>query len=370
MLRRFSTTVLLLICLLQGAIIGYWGSEMLVNQFVTHQETSHTPRESVNVVAASRGNFTGNITTYGKVKCENHATLKVPNLGSHKVQVSAINFKAGDFVKKGMVLVTFYCEELDHKILALLKDWEHNQKYLQRVMRASSNVSENEKEEARIKTEKSQEEYFALFSFYNSLNIKAPFSGYIGIPNIVEGEQAVSDKYVANIVSKGDLIVEFYIDPEQSVHVKTGDNIVVSTIDTKDHCTGTIIGMNPYIDENNSKIKVVAKLIEDKEKYDKFKHNLNVRIYIDKVTIENVFILPCSTIVNKDGSSRTGNDTFVAKVERNYHGYEAKLVSVNLIDTKGDICAVVGGIEEGDYIVCEGVIKQDGIPVYVKEIID
>ena len=365
MFRRFSTTILLLICMVQSCVIIYFGSGLLINTLLVPQDNYNNQyREAVNVVVANRENFTGSIITYGKIKSISTA-LKIPNLGHHKVMVEDVHFTAGDFVHKGMPLVTLNCEELKHKLNALQKDCEQNEKYLQRILKTPTNISDYEQEAAKIKLDKSVSEYLALKSFVQSLNIHAPFSGYIGIPEIVVGEQAVSDKHITNIVSqgKGSLIVEFYIDPEESVHVKTGDNVVISTIDISFHNTATVIGINPYIDENNSKVKVVAKLLDENNEI--FKHNLNVKIYIDKNTIHNVFILPTNTIIEEGGL------TYIAKVERGYNGYETRIIGVTLIDKKGKICAITSEIlNVGDYVVYEGVIKRDGVGVYVKEIID
>ena len=364
MFRRFSTTILLILCLIQSGIIIYFGSELLINKLIVTQDNyGNQYRESVNVVVANRNNFTGNIVTYGKIKSEHNVVLKIPSFGNHKVIIQKIHFNAGDFLQKDMPLITFSCEELMYKLTALQKDCEHNERYLKRILRTPTNVSEYEREDAKIKAEKSESEYLALKSFINSLNIKAPFSGYIGIPNVVEGEQAIPDKHVANIVGKGNLTVEFYIDPEQAIHIKTGDNIVISTIDISNHTSGIIIGVNPYIDENNSKVKVVAKLSEENTSI--FKHNLNVKIYIDKNTIKGVFIVPTNTIIEEGGTS------YIARIERGYNGYETRIIGIHIIDKRGEICAIESdAMNEGDYLVYEGAIKRDGVPVYVKEIID
>ena len=367
MIRYFSTTVLLFLVFIQSCIIIYFGSEILVNKFILPQENyDNQQRESVNVIVANRSSFTGCISTYGRVRSKRNCSIILPNLGNHEVIVYKIHFKPGEYVLKDQQLVTLYCEELEYKLKAAKTDCERSNEKLAKLLRTPVHVSNYEQKAAELDVAKAESEYLALKSFMNALNIKAPFEGYIGITDIVQGSRVVRDKHITDIISSEDLIVEFHIEPEQVVHVATGHHVVVSTLDSSHHSTGQIIGVNPYIDESTSKIKVIAKLLEEPLEDDGkviFKHNLNVKILIDKTTIQNVYVVPVNVIVKE------GNKTYVAKIERGYNGYETKMVAVDIVDTKLDTCCIVGAIEDGDFIVCEG-SKSDGGRVYVREILD
>ena len=66
-----------------------------------------------------------------------------------------------------------------------------------------------------------------------------------------------------------------------------------------------------------------------------------------------------------------GAKQMVYKVEKAYNGHCARLVEIKVIDTKGDLCAVESqSLNDGDYIISEGMVRRDGVQVYIKEILD
>ena len=336
--------------------------------------------EEVTVISLVQGEFVGVAKAYGIVRKAQHVDIRVPNVGGHAVIVEDILFKAGDFIKKGMPLIKFSCEELKHKLDGYDNERKRSSQFYQRVSRTPDNVSDYEIKEAELKFKKAESEYLSLKSFIESLDINAPFDGYMSICDLVIGEKVKSDKHVASIVGVGqdNSDVEFYIDPENRHHIQNNDTIVVSTTNLENHSTANIVGINPFIDPNNGKIKVVAKLTDSKisetnykgEKNNqdsgKFYHNLNVDIFISKKKEKLVYVLPKKSVI-KDGIS-----SFVIMAVRGYNGYETKVISVDVIDVKNEICAIRSdGLKEGDYIICEGFgVKKSGIPVHIREVLN
>ena len=358
--------LLFIVCVLQTGFIVSYGSDIISNKMLYQRNVMYdnAQKDSVNVVIASKSRFVGTISTYGKVKSRNYVVLKVPNFASYRVQVEDILFESGTYVNKDDILVKFRCDELMHKLQSALQDRQQHYNHWKRIEKAKSSVSESEYNKALTAYEKSKADYEALKASFATLIIKAPFDGVVGLPNIVKGEYPQADKVICSIVDQDLLAVEFYIDVSYADSIYKGMPVLVEALDGEQFIEAIVDGISPYIDENTSKIKVVAN-IRGAVGSSTFKHNMSVMVSINKTPLDNVFVLPRNAVVED------GNVYYVCKAERKGSAFESKSVRVYLIDSKGDSCAVDSDfIKDGDYVVIEGIVRRDSVPLSINRIFD
>lgn len=318
-------------------------------------------KDRVNVTVINKTKFTGNITTYGKIKAINTTMIKTPPFSGYKVYVGQINFVPGEIVKRGDVLVTLFSTELRYKQFIAQKDMEQHKEFFRKTQEAKDSISAHELYKSKINYEKAEAEYNLLKTTSSALIIKAPFDGKVGHCSLTTGEMLNTEKNIVQIVSHKNLNVEFFVDISNMENIKKNKIISIETWDNNIYAEAKIVGIEPYIDEHTNKVKVTADLLYTTPD---FKHNLNVNVYIDKSPIENVFIIPKSSVID-DGSS-----SYLCKVVRQGPYTETRIIKIYVLDHKGENYAIIGdGIENGDYIVVEGLVKRDNMPVIIQSII-
>ncbi|AOP70387.1 Cobalt-zinc-cadmium resistance protein CzcB [bacterium AB1] len=353
---------LFLLCISQTSYIIYKNDDL--QNLIKLKEESRVESSTQHVVSTMvvmRLRFTGVFTTYGKIKALNHTMIKLPsNLGHYKAYVEKIFFQAGQQVKKGELLLTIACDEIIHKKNAIHKEFLQHVQYLKRLTNLKNNVAEHEVEKATLNAEKFKYEYQQSVAACEKLNIQAPFDGTIGHSNIVVGEAVSNEKNVAMLVNSKNLIVEFYVPSEQIENISTGASVIVESSDGDVFSEACITGIDPYLDDIVGKTKVIASL---KFAPKSFKHNSNVNVSIDKKSVFGVYVVPKTAVIDDV------NNFYVCKAEKRNGEYYTKLCRVQIIDSKGDSYAILSeGIKDGEKIIIEGVLKNDNVPVVLKDI--
>lgn len=251
MIKRFIIAIILLV-IVCGGIVGFniFRANAIKQYFATMQQ----PAAVVSTVTVKPMTWQPGIDAIGTVNARQGVDVAVETSGT----VTEINFDANQKVEKGDLLVQLD-DEVERADLAsaqsALKLAQDNLKRIrqlaQRGVSATSNLdtAQSEATQAQSTVEK-------LKAVLDQKQLKAPFSGVIGIPKIDLGQYLTAGTAVATLQHLETMRVDFTVPEQEFSNLKLGQTIKVGLNEGDLRFTGEIIGINPKIDPSSRLVTV------------------------------------------------------------------------------------------------------------------
>lgn len=297
---------------------------------------------AVNVMVVEGKSFKDNLSLSGSIEANEQVEIRSEVSGI----VESINFQEGSSVSKGQVLLKINDVELRAQ-LAQAKTKE-------------TLASENERR-AKLLLQKeaiSQEEYDIASADYRSAkaqtqlinaqigktNLKAPFSGKIGLRKISPGSYVTPTVLIANLVNTGKLKVSFSIPEKYATAIKDNAIINFSPTNSSEKFAAKVYAIEPGIDINTRTLQVRA--LADNSN-GKLLPGTFATIDLPLTTIKDATIVPSQAIV----PIQNGKKVFVA---HNGVANEVKVTTTTRTDTE---VLVLTGLQVGDSLITTGVMS-------------
>jgi len=196
-------------------------------------------------------------------------------------------------------------------------------------------------------------------------NLKAPFSGRVGIVSINPGQYVNPGDKLLTLQTLDPIFVDFNLPQNNAEQVQVGQEVVGTTDAFKDASfTGKITAVSPKVDTNTRNIQVEARLANpDKKILPGMFANVNIKLG-DQV---KYLTLPQTAVTYNP----YGSTVFIAKPtgkkdKQGNPALEAQQVFVTTGLTRGDQVAILKGIEEGATVVTSGQLKlKNGTPLII-----
>lgn len=270
--------------------------------------------------------------------------------------VSEIAFESGKPVKKGDLLVKLDTKQEDAQLqsaqarLDLAKVSLARKKDLLEKKAASQADYDAAAAEAR-QAEAAVNEALALIA---RKTIKAPFDGIAGIRQVNVGQYLNTGTSIVPLQSSDPIYVEFSIPQQDLGQIALHKKIRLTAAGTSDkEFEGEITAINSLVDDTNRNIQVEV-TVRNPEGLLRPGMFVNVEVLLPET--KGVLAIPASAInyapygdsvyVIKDGTSKDD------KPEKH-----AVQQFVKLGVSRGDLIAVLRGLQEGDEVVSSGVFK-------------
>ncbi|WP_215224265.1 efflux RND transporter periplasmic adaptor subunit [Echinicola shivajiensis] len=273
--------------------------------------------------------------------------------------VESINFKEGQFVKKGTPLVYLNDDELSAQLDRL--------EFTKKLYEGQENRQKQLLEREAI----SQEEYDVILNQYNTtladirlvkaqldkMVIRAPFDGVLGLRRISEGAVIGSTDVIANIVNIDPIKIEFSIPERYASQVTIGSIIHFSNNASQGMESGKVYAYEPIIDANTRTLKLRA-ISPNKER--KFLPGMFVGIQFNLDVEENAILVPSEALIpelegyklylaNKEGVVMERKVSIGMRTERNVQ--------------------ITDGVKPGEFVLTTGVLQvKDGMKVKMNKI--
>ena len=297
---------------------------------------------AVNVMVVEGKTFKDNLSLSGSIEANEQVEIRSEVSGI----VESIHFQEGSSVSKGQVLLKINDVELRAQ-LAQAKTKE-------------TLASENERR-AKLLLQKeaiSQEEYDIASADYRSAkaqtqlisaqigktNVKAPFSGKIGLRKISPGTYVTPTVLIANLVNTGKLKVTFSIPEKYATEIKNNAIINFSPTNSTEKFEAKVYAIEPGVDINTRTLQVRA--LADNSN-GKLLPGTFATVDLPLSTIKDAIIVPSQAIV----PIQNGKKVFVA---HNGHAKEVKVSTTARTDT--DVL-VLTGLQVGDSLITSGVMS-------------
>ncbi|MBF0484140.1 MAG: efflux RND transporter periplasmic adaptor subunit [Candidatus Omnitrophica bacterium] len=331
-----------------GGIFGYHA--FMGNIMKKYMSTMKQPPTVVSAMKAEFHEWQPLIKSVGSFKSVHgvDVSTEIPGI------VTQINFKSGDEVNEGQVLLQLNADTDIAQLHALeaaadlaQTTYDRDKKQLE-VQAISQAVVDGDA--AELKSKK------ALVAQQNALiekkTIKAPFAGRLGISTINLGKYINPGESIVNLQNLDSIYVNFYLPQQDLAKIFINQKINVTTDSYPGRTfTGSITAINPKV-ETDSRNFLIEALIDNQ------KHELLPGMYaiieVDAGTKEKYLTLPQTSVAfNPFGEtvfvvSETGKD------EKGNPVLTAKQIFVLVGETRGDQVAILSGIKEGDLIVTSG----------------
>jgi membrane fusion protein (multidrug efflux system) len=281
--------------------------------------------------------------------------------------VQTVPIKSGQDVKEGELLIKLndasdVAQLNSLKAMADLAKVINERDAQQLVIQAiSKNVFDSSKADAKSK----QAQVEAQAALVAKKNLKAPFSGRVGIVSINPGQYVNSGDKLFTLQTLDPIFVDFTLPQSNAEQIQVGQDVVVTTDAFKDASfTGKITAVSPKVDTNTRNIQIEAQIANpDKKVLPGMFANVNIKLG-DQVKL---LTLPQTAVTYNP----YGSTVFIAKDtgkkdKKGKPALEAQQVFVTTGSTRGDQVAILKGINEGDTVVTSGQLKlKNGTPLMI-----
>ena len=331
-----------------GALIAY---RIKSNSEIGKSGNSGPKIATVSGTILKPSKFEDNISISGTLEANEQIDIRSEVSGI----VESINFKEGSEVSEGQILFKVNDIEL--------------QAQLSKALTAKKLASENERR-AKLLLEKqaiSQEEYDIASADYLSAsaeselisaqlsktNVRAPFSGTIGLRSISKGTYVTPTTVVAKLVNTDDLKITFSVPEKYASQIQVGTELTFTTSDSKEVHKATIYAIDPEVDIATRTLR--ARAITSNKNH-KLYPGAYTNVNLPLETAENAILVPTEALIPVQNGKR------IYIVENG----KAKEIDVEIGARTGSSVRVISGLQPGDTIITYGVMAlQNGTPIKV-----
>ncbi len=334
--------MLLIALVLFGSVIGInMFKEKKISEFLANMPEQEYP---VTVTTAKATEWRPVIQAIGFIEPHQGVTVSSEQSGV----IKKISFDSGQKVKAGQSLVT-----LDSDIeIANLQSSEANlpaaaAKYKRyKDLYQKGSVSQEDFDDA-------QASYLSLVAQIKSLkatieqrNIKAPFSGVLGIRNVYLGQYVQSGTQIVQLEDTSVMRLVFTIPQNDISKVKVGQEVDISVDAYPNQIfKGAIKAIEPAVDEQSGLIKIQADIPNSDGK---LLSGMFARANILLPEIPNQITLPQTAITY----NLYGDNIYIVKDVDGVKRVKQEVVKVG--ERTGGIARVLSGVKPGDVIVTSG----------------
>lgn len=275
-------------------------------------------------------------------------------------KITNIYFKEGDQVNKGDLLISINDDELRAQLekLKYTKQLYEDSENRMRQLLEREAISQEEYDISLTELNTSTADIKVLEAQIDKSQIRAPFSGVIGLRYVSEGSYITPATPIANLYNIAPAKIEFSVPGRYTNIVGVGDKITFTTEGSEETYEGKVYAIEPKIDPATRTLLVRA-LSPNKDK--KLIPGQFVRISITLESKENAILVPSIAVVPE------ANGHLVYLVNQG----KADSVKVNIGYRGAQEVEIISGVNSGDTLVVSGVQQvKDGAPVQIKSVVN
>lgn len=290
MILRFIIAFVL-VALVCGGIVGFnMFRDQAIGEFFANMPVAPI---TVSAVEVQPIEWTPGIGAIGTVAAAQGVDLTVEAAGI----VKAINFKSNENVERGDILV-----QLDDGVQRADLDAAKTQAALdqQRLDRALALQkrgvgSDVAVDEARAASQASASQLDRLQAVLDQRQLKAPFSGTIGIPRVEVGQYLPASQTVATLQDLTTMRVDFSVPEQQLSLLRIGQPVRFGATEEEMNFSGSVTGIDPKVDPATRLVAVRAEIANPQGLLSPGQY---VRVRVELPVEPNVIALPQTALVS------------------------------------------------------------------------
>lgn len=293
------------------------------------------------------------VLTTGTVLANEEVELKSEVSG----KITKILFREGSSVNAGDLLVKINDADLQAQLqsaksrLELQKETEYRQKQLLE----KEAISQEDYDMTANQLKVNQAEVELIKAQIDKTEIRAPFSGIVGLKNVSEGSYVTNATIIASLQNINPIKIDFSIPERYSSMVEIGDEINFNISGNNKNYIGKVYAIEPKIDPVTRTLKIRA-LCPNTGREILPGSFANVVLVLKK--IENAILIPSEALI----PDIQGQKVFI------YRNGNAVPRQVETGIRTDQNVQLTSGVSEGDTIITSGMLQiRPGAPVTISE---
>jgi membrane fusion protein (multidrug efflux system) len=354
---------MILMLVLMTAFIGVLGFvkfrqfQAMGAQFAAMQP----PPEAVTTTVAAREEWPATLNAIGTVAAVHGVTVSADLPGI----VDRIAFESGRAVQRGDELVHLDTKQEEAQLAAADAQLELARLNFERMegLVEQDAVSRAEYDNASAAHKQAVARVREIRATIERRTIRAPFSGILGIRQVNLGQYLSGGDPVVPLQSLDPIYVDFAVPQQDAAQVRIGRTVRIDAADPAGKSfTGRVTAIDSIVDDTTRNVRVQATLSNPRGL---LRPGMFVQAQVMLGASEPIVALPASAI----SYAPYGDSVFIVTDLKNEQGQTYRGVRqqvVKLGAAKGDLIAVLSGVEPGDEVVTSGVFRlRNGAPVQV-----
>jgi membrane fusion protein (multidrug efflux system) len=269
--------------------------------------------------------------------------------------VKAINFNDGDKVVEGELLVQLNNTEERARVEELKANIDEAKRQFTRIadLRQSNATSEQLLDEQQARVKALQAQLDIALAQLNDLQVRAPFSGFLGNREISIGSLVQPGDTITSLDDISLIKVDFSIAENHLASVAKGQSVSASSVAYPGEAfTGKITNIDTRLDPISRSIRVRA-TIDNQD--GRLRPGMLLTVVVEKRVL-NALVLPEKALVPVQDKQYV----YVVKDD------VAHQTEVKIGERRPGLVQIVNGLNEGDEVITEGTLRvRDQSPVNV-----
>jgi len=311
---------------------------------------------SVDVYIVQSGDLKNDIFVTGNLLADEQVDIKAQEAGN----IVSINFQEGKPVVKGQLLVKIDDRDWKAQLQAANVNLETLNKDLTRkkeLLKINGvSVQDVENAENNIANVKSQIEQLKVKIDYSE--IRAPFSGVVGLRNFSPGAYLSVGQTITTLVKSNPIKIDFQVPSNYAHSLKVGQTIQMVTRSNKDTINAKIYAYDPLISETSRTIKVRAVANNPNNKY---LPGDFADVLLTLADIKDAILIPSEAVVPQVDKQTI----FIVKNGKSVS------VPVQIGIRTNRMVEVISGANVGDTLIMTGLVTmRSGIPLKINKVLN
>lgn len=339
-----------------------------IKQLFTSGRQDNAPVQSTMAGGASRSALVVNATVLKPQTLNNMFRIRGILLPDEEVdltfesagKITNIYFEEGSYVQKGTLLAKVN----DAPLQAELKKLEaqlplaQDRLYRQQTLLDKDAISQETYQSVATQLETLKADIELVKARIQQTELRAPFSGMIGLRQVSEGAYASSSVVVTNLTKISPLKVEFSLGENFANIIKPGTEISFMVENNLEVYNATVYALESRLDVQTLNLFARARYPNSDGKI-KPGQSAAVRINLDK--INNAIVIPSISSVKEMGRD-------IAYVYNNGTAREVQIVTGMRTSYSVE---VISGLNLGDTLLTTGVMQlRNGTPVQIGQMVE
>lgn len=263
-------------------------------------------------------------------------------------QVSKINFKSGEWVKRGDLLLELDSQTDQAQLRGLVAERTLGRLNFERVSKLvkERSVSKSDYDEARASLDAAEARVTGQQALIDKKRIRAPFDGRLGIRRVDLGEYLSPGSAIVPLDQLDPIYADFTLPERDLARVSNGQVVEVRVQAYPDQLfSGLIIAIDPGVNAGTRSFRLRAQLANPDQL---LRPGMFAEIRVQLPQRDGVITIPDTAI----SFAPYGDSVFV--IEQKDTGHVVSRRQIETGSTRNGRVAVVSGLAEGEQVVSAG----------------
>ena len=343
-------------------ILGMIIYPKIKNSFVSNNEQTPAPSMgsprsqslSVNAVVLKPQSLNDVFRTKGVLLPDEEVDLTFETSG----KITELNFKEGSFVNKGQLLAKVNDAPLQAELKKLESQLPLAQErvYRQRTLLAKDAVSQEAFETVTTELDKLKADIELVKARIAQTELRAPFSGMIGLRMVSEGAYASPQVMISKLTKISPLKIEFSVNERQESEIVDGTKLSFTVENDLNTYEASVYAVETSLEASTLSLKARARYSNPGGKM-KPGRSANIEIQLREIT--NTLVIPSMSSIAEMGQD-------IVYTYKN--GKAHRVVLTKGLRTASSV-QVLEGLSIGDTLLTTGVMQlRDGMNVSIAQL--